>query len=100
MNDTTISVVMPAYNAAPFISEAVQSVLDQSVSDLELVVVDDGSNDDTAELVDRFKDSRVRLIKQSNLGQSHAINHGVERSRGRLIKLMDADDSWLSFFCH
>lgn len=91
----TVSVIMPAFNAAAFISEAIDSVLCQSFSDLEIVVVDDGSSDETAAIVSQINHPRLQLIRQDNQGQSVAINAGVAHSRGAYIKLLDADD-WLN----
>jgi len=95
MTEPTASVVIPAFNASAYIVDAITSVLCQSFRDLEVVVIDDGSTDKTAELVGQIKDSRIRLIQQDNLGQSVAINTGVECSRGAYIKLLDADD-WIN----
>ena len=90
-----VSIVIPAFNAADFIGHAIDSVLCQSFPDLEIIVVDDGSSDQTAALVSQINDPRVRLIRQDNRGQSAAINKGVEISQGNYIKLLDADD-WLN----
>lgn len=90
-----VSVIMPAYNAAPWIAEAVGSVLAQTWRELELIVVDDGSKDATAEVVAGIGDPRVRLIRQENRGQSAALNLGVANARGDFIKFVDADD-WLN----
>ena len=92
-----VSVIMPAYNAERYIAESIQSVLDQSYGNWELVVVDDGSTDKTAETVQRFAagDSRVNCIFQQNSGQGKARNAGIENSSGSLIAFLDADDLWL-----
>jgi glycosyltransferase involved in cell wall biosynthesis len=90
-----VSVVIPAWNAAPFIRSSIDSVLAQSVSDLELIVVDDGSTDDTSRAVGSVPDDRVRLIRQENGGQSAALNAGASAARGEFIKFLDADD-WLN----
>ena len=95
MRKPEVSVIIPAYNAQAFVAEAVHSALSQSLNDLEVVVVNDGSNDGTAEIVNQVEDCRVRLIQQPNLGQSAAINYGVSRSNGAYIKLLDADD-WMN----
>lgn len=86
------SIVMPAYNAERFIGEAVESVLAQSVSDWELIIVDDGSTDHTADEVARFVDPRIRLIHQENGGVSAARNAGILATRGKYILFFDADD--------
>jgi glycosyltransferase involved in cell wall biosynthesis len=90
----TFSVIIPLYNKAPHISRALRSVLSQTVVNLEVVVVDDGSTDHGAEIVRGFTDSRVRLIQQSNAGVSAARNRGIETSVGKLIAFIDADDEW------
>jgi len=91
-----VSVVLATYNGARFLEEAVRSVLDQTFTDLELIVVDDGSTDRTAELVERLSaDPRLRYVYQVNGGQPNADNHGIRLSRGRFIAFIDADDVWL-----
>ncbi len=90
-----VSIVMPAYNVAHFINESITSVLSQSISDLELIVVDDGSNDNTVELVRFFaeNDKRVTLICQENSGKpSVARNRGIAAARGRYLAFLDSDD--------
>jgi glycosyltransferase involved in cell wall biosynthesis len=86
---------MPAYNAAAFLGESISSVLGQTLSEYELLVVDDGSIDSTAEIARAHKDARIKVIQQHNQGQSAAINRGVQESRGRFIKIVDADD-WIN----
>jgi len=94
MNLPTVSVVIAAFNAGRFISEALESVIGQSYSDLEIVVVDDGSTDNTAEIVESFcrADSRVTLHRISNSRQAKARNTGVSICHGDLIANLDADD--------
>ncbi|MBE9012065.1 glycosyltransferase [Pseudanabaenaceae cyanobacterium LEGE 13415] len=90
-----VSVVIPAYNAAHLLSDAIDSVLAQSFTDWELWIVDDGSTDHTQEVVNAYDDDRIKLISQSNRGVSSARNHGAIRSQGELIAFLDADDRWL-----
>lgn len=92
-----VSVIMPAYNAERHIAESIQSVLDQTYKNWELVVVDDGSTDGTAEIVQRFasNEKRVLCIFQQNSGQGKARNTGVDSSSGELIAFLDSDDLWL-----
>jgi len=85
---------MPAYNARPYIGEAIRSVLDQDYSNIELIVVDDGSVDGSAEYAESF-DSRVRVIRQANAGVAAARNKGLDEAKGELIAFLDADDVWL-----
>jgi glycosyltransferase involved in cell wall biosynthesis len=89
-----ISVVMPAYNSAQFIPEAIESILNQSVRDFELLIVDDGSTDDTLSIASKYAeyDARVRLIQSGHGGASRARNTGIEHAQYDWIALMDADD--------
>ena len=95
MSVPAVSVVMPAYQAGATISQALHSVLAQTWEDFELLVVDDGSTDATAAVVDSVADRRVRLLRQPNRGPAAARNHGVSAARGPLIAFLDADDRWL-----
>src|SRR5215218_3667934 len=92
-----VSVVIPCYNQAHFLPEAIQSVLTQSYTDFELIVVDDGSQDDTAEVTSRYaeEDSRVRLIEQQNRGLAGARNRGLAQSVGEYVVFLDSDDRLL-----
>ncbi len=87
-----VSVVIPAYNHERWICETLTSVLNQSLHDLEVIVIDDGSTDKTAALVAACDDSRVCLIVQKNRGTSAAINRGLEISRGKYIAILNSDD--------
>jgi GT2 family glycosyltransferase len=92
----SVSVITPAYNAAPYLSETIRSVLAQSFSDFELLIVDDGSTDDTQAVARAFadQDPRVRLIATPNRGPAAARNTALQASRGRLLALLDSDDIW------
>lgn len=89
----TVSVIIPAYNASPFIRRALDSVLAQTKSVHEVIVVDDGSKDSTCEVV-RSYGSRVKLLIQENGGPSAARNKGISSSTGEFIAFLDADDWW------
>ena len=90
-----VSVVMAAYNCGPFIDEAIRSIRQQTYSQLELQLVDDGSTDDTEAIVRRHMDDpRVHYYKQANAGQTRAKNRAIEESRGEYIAFCDADDLW------
>jgi len=94
---SAVSVVLPAYNAARTLAGSIASVRAQTWSDWELIVVDDGSRDATAELAQELGrlDRRIRLIRQRNRGVSAARNAGIDAARGRYLAFLDADDRWL-----
>jgi glycosyltransferase involved in cell wall biosynthesis len=91
-----VSVIIPAYNAAKFIAETIESVLSQIYQNIEIVVVDDGSQDETSTIVRQFaaRDRRVRLIQQANAGVAAARNCAIQNSQGEFIVPIDADDIW------
>lgn len=89
----SVSVIIPSYNYGRFISEAIGSALSQTLTPAEIIVVDDGSVDDTADIVAGFGDA-VRYVRQENAGVCVARNRGVEESSGELIAFLDADDIW------
>ena len=90
-----ISIIIPAYNSARTLAAAVRSAIHQTLSSVEVIVVDDGSTDRSADVIQSIGDSRVRLVHQANRGQSAALNAGVKLSRGHYIKFLDADD-WIN----
>lgn len=87
-----VSVIMPAHNAATHIAKAIQSVLNQSYRDIELIVVDDGSTDNTADIVTGFEEDRIKYFYQDNAGASSARNLALRKSQGSYIVILDADD--------
>ncbi|WP_437202471.1 glycosyltransferase family 2 protein [Planctomicrobium sp. SH664] len=89
-----ISVVIPAYNAEKTLARTLDSVLAQTLPPVEILVVDDGSRDQTPALVESYA-PRVRLIRQANAGPSAARNHGIREAQGDWIALLDSDDAWL-----
>lgn len=90
-----ISVIMPVYNGADYVRKAIESVLNQTISDWELIVVDDGSTDDTLNVLMSFTDSRISVIQQANQGSSVARNTGLANAQGKYIAFLDADDLYL-----
>ena len=90
----TVSVVIPTYNRAHTVVDAIRSVLVQSFGDLELIVVDDGSTDDTAARVGALADARLRYVRGRHAGVSAARNLGVSRATGELVAFLDSDDLW------
>ena len=92
------SVIIPAYNAEATLASTVQSVLDQSFTDFEVIIVDDGSKDDTVRLALKLcaKDLRIRTVSQPNGGVSQARNFGATLAKGQFLAFLDADDQWSS----
>lgn len=91
-----VSIITPCYNGERFIAETIESVLGQTYPNWEMLIVDDGSQDRTAEIAGRYaaQDPRIKLIRQSNAGTACARNNGMRRAEGRYIALLDADDLW------
>ena len=94
MSSPRVSVIIPAYNAMGTIAASVESVLKQDLSDLEIIVVDDGSTDDTFGRVSAIDDPRVRVLRQRNGGVAKARNTGIRAASGRYVAFLDADDLW------
>ena len=94
-NVPLVSVLMPAYCREQYIGEAIASILSQTFAGWELIVVDDGSDDGTAAVVDGVADARVRLLRQKHLGIGAALNAGLAVARGELVARLDSDDIWL-----
>jgi len=93
MAEPFFSVVIPTYNRAEFVVPAIHSVLSQTFSDFEVVVVDDGSKDNTEEVVAAITDSRIRYFKKSNAERAAARNFGIRVSNGRYVNFLDSDDA-------
>lgn len=95
MKSGLVSILMPAYNGAEFIRQAIDSVITQTYPAWELVVVDDGSTDTTAAVVATYQDPRIRYVFQANRGQAAALNRGLELAEGEFVTTLDVDD-WLT----
>ena len=94
MSHPKVSVVVPTYNNARYLPEAIQSVLEQTYPDFELVIVDDGSTDNTPEVVRLFQDSRIKYLAQENRGVAAARNTGIQAAAGEIVALLDGDDKF------
>jgi len=88
-----VTVIMPVYNAARYVAEAVESILAQTFTDFEFIIIDDGSTDETPAILARYSDPRIRVVrKECNEGLVAALNLGIELARGKYLARMDADD--------
>ncbi len=96
-NPPLVSVVIPSYNQAKFISDNLESILKQSYSNFEVIFIDDGSTDNTEEIVKDFvnKDSRIKYFKQKNSERAVARSFGISKASGKYVCLVDSDDTWL-----
>lgn len=90
-----ISVIIPSYNHAPFIADAIQSVLNQTFQDFEILIIDDGSKDNSVEVIKTFTDSRIHfLVNEENKGAVYTTNKMIEHASGEYIALLNSDDVW------
>ncbi len=89
-----VSVVIPLYNKAAFVERSVRSALTQTHADFDLIIVDDGSTDRSAQIVSAIGDTRIRLVQQDNAGPGAARNRGIAEAETDLIAFLDADDTW------
>ncbi|MGZ3899788.1 MAG: glycosyltransferase [Bacteroidia bacterium] len=87
-----VSVIIPAYNYGRFIAETIESLLSQTYTDFECIIIDNGSTDETAEVLKKFSDKRIMCIRQENKGVSHARNVGLKIAKGEYVLFLDADD--------
>ena len=92
--DPLVSVIMPAYNASETIVESVNSILSQEYSNWELIVIDDGSTDDTYQKVCSIKDTRIIIYQETNKGVAATRNQGIKAAKGKYISFLDSDDLW------
>lgn len=100
MKKGLVSIITPCYNGAKYIGETIESVLAQTYSMWEMIIVDDGSRDNSAEVIKEYteKDSRIVLVQQANGGSAAARNNGIRCAEGQYIALLDADDLWDPMF--
>ena len=92
MTKPLVSVLIPVYNAGDFLRSSVQSILSQTYSNLEILIIDDGSTDGCTNSIAEFKDSRIHIVTQKNSGKSVALNHALEQLSGEFYAIQDADD--------
>ncbi|AGF78797.1 glycosyl transferase [Desulfocapsa sulfexigens DSM 10523] len=97
MNPPNVSLIIPAYNVETYISECLESVVNQTLENIEIIIVDDGSTDNTLQVSEKYQsiDSRIKIIKQANSGTSCARNIGVKQSTGEYVLFIDSDD-WIA----
>lgn len=89
-----VSVILPVYNSEAFIKEAVESIIKQTHSSFEIIAVEDGSTDNSGEILKGISDPRLKIIYQENSGTAVARNRGVKESKGKYLAFLDADDLW------
>lgn len=90
-----VSVVMSVYNAEPYLEDAIKSILGQTYQDFEFIIIDDGSTDQSAEIIKSFHDERIIFLQQTNKGLAYSLNRGIRESHGKYVARMDADDESL-----
>jgi glycosyltransferase involved in cell wall biosynthesis len=96
MTESLVSIIIPTYNRARFLKRAIFSILNQTYPNFELLIIDDGSTDNTQEIVNKIADTRVTLIRHpENRGQCAALNTGIAHAKGEFIGFLDSDDEWL-----
>ena len=93
-NEIKVSVVVPVYNAADYFAPAMDSIIDQTLKEIEIICVDDGSTDNSLELIKEYqkRDARIRSLTENNAGPAVARNKGMARARGEYVVFLDADD--------
>jgi len=89
-----LSVIIPVYNAGKYVADAVKSVLMQTYENLEILIIDDGSPDNSIEICQQFTDPRIKIIRQQNQGVSGARDNGIRHAQGEYLAFLDADDIW------
>jgi glycosyltransferase involved in cell wall biosynthesis len=95
MNSPSVSVLFPVYNGAPYLEDAINSILNQTYEDFEIIIIDDGSTDNSSSIIQQFKDTRIRFYAQKNQGLASTLNRAIKLSRGKYLARQDQDD--LSF---
>src|SRR3990167_10836604 len=97
VNNSLVSVILPTYNRSEYLGRAIESVLNQNYNNFELIIIDDSSTDKTSEVILKYKDSRIRVVKnQENIGFVKSLNKGIKQANGKYIARLDDDDFWTS----
>src|SRR5665213_836599 len=91
-NTPFISVIMPVHNGGEFLKDAIDSILSQTWKDIELIIIDDGSTDTSADIIKSYRDDRIKSIRQTNHGLAYTLNKGLGLAKGDFIARMDQDD--------
>ena len=91
-NEPLVTVLIPVFNAGPYLRSAVESVLAQTYQNLEVIVIDDGSTDGCIETIKHLQDARIKIVQQANAGKAAAVNRGLELAQGEFFLIQDADD--------
>ena len=94
LEQSLVSVILVNYNYGKFLTDSISSILNQTHSKLELLIVDDGSTDNSLQIIGTFQDSRIRLIPVKNSGVANARNTGLENAQGSFVAFIDSDDYW------
>ena len=93
MKNPLVSILMPVYNSEKYLREAIKSILNQTFTNFELIIINDGSTDNSLKIIKSFKDNRIKIIKnKGNLGLIKTLNKGIDLAQGKYIARMDADD--------
>lgn len=96
MSKPIVSVIMPAYNHEKFVGDAIESVLHQSFEDFEFIIINDGSTDRTAEIINEYKDKRIKYYYQDNSDAPSTLNRGLLLAKGEYISILNSDDIYHS----
>lgn len=93
MNSAPLTVLLPVYNGEKYVADAVESILNQSYSEFELLIIDDGSTDDSYKIISAYSDPRIRILKnEENRGLIYSLNRGIKEAKGKFVARLDADD--------